>query len=82
VKIYKPQWNEYDKPTVRCPHVEGRKIGSSECKVCEHLSQWIDRQYETLIECKHPDAIEHNNIIKAHHAVAEYLAHEATGGKA
>jgi hypothetical protein len=55
MKIYRPQWNEHDQPTVRCPHVEGLRIGSGECKACEHFSRWIDRQYETLVECKYPE---------------------------
>jgi len=71
MKIYRPQWNENDNPTVRCPHIKGRRIGSPECVSCEYLSQVIDRKYETLIECGHPDAVEHDNIIKALHAVAE-----------
>jgi len=53
MKLYRPQWNENDKPTVRCPHIEGRRIGSPECVTCEYLSQVIDRKYETLIECAH-----------------------------
>lgn len=55
MKIYHPQWDEHDIPRVRCPHIEGYRIGR-ECKQCEHLSRWIDRKYETLIECKHPEA--------------------------
>jgi hypothetical protein len=75
--IYRPQWNENDRPTVKCPHIEGRRIGSAECKSCDHLSRWIDRPYVILVECKHPDAVEHNNITKAHHAVEELLKREA-----
>ena len=55
MKLYRPQWNENDKPTVRCPHIEGRRIGSPECVTCEYLSQVIDRKYETLIECAHSE---------------------------
>ena len=50
--FYHPQWNEHDKPTVRCPHVEGRRIGDDYCQhVCPHLTRVIDRQYETIIDC-------------------------------
>ena len=50
--FYHPQWNEHDKPTVRCPHVEGRRIGDNYCQhVCPHLTRVIDRQYETIIDC-------------------------------
>ena len=55
-EIYHPQWNENDKPTVGCPHIKGLRIGSAECRLCEHLVQVIDRKYETLIECGHKEA--------------------------
>lgn len=53
--IYRPQWDENDVPRVRCPHIEGRRIGSDECRKCEHIVRVIDRKYETLIECGHSD---------------------------
>jgi hypothetical protein len=54
--IYHPQWDEYDKPRVRCPHFSDKAIGSKYCqKECKHLSRVIDRKYETLIECRFND---------------------------
>ena len=53
--IYRPQWNENDKPTVRCPHIKGRRIGDEYCqKECPNLNKVIDQTYATLIDCHYP----------------------------
>lgn len=53
--IYRPQWNENDRPTVRCPHVEQRRIGDDYCQhKCPHLAGVIGRKYEMLINCAYP----------------------------
>ena len=72
MKIYRPQWDENDIPRVGCPHREGIRIGSKDCKTCEHLSRWIDRPYEILVECEHPEAIELDNIAKATRAIRKF----------
>ena len=79
--IYHPQWNEKDRPTVRCPYSFERRIGDQVCQsTCPNLVRVIDEKYRTLIECAGNDLTGfggQNNITKALSAVAEAGKREA-----
>lgn len=55
--IYSPQWDENDIPRVACPHLKGKRIGSTFChKECKHLDAILDEPYRERIRCAYPMA--------------------------
>jgi len=82
-RLYFPQWNEFDKPTVKCPHFAGRRVGDDWCqKECHNLIQVIDEKYRTIIHCStkyNCPFLAPNDIIKAQRIEKIYLERENNG---